>query len=1383
MPITEIPLIARTNTIDEWRIQTNRSATDLNDLGFYVYTKANGQLVIENTASLIITSQGTPLEVANNVLFQNNLTLANNLLLGTQSSAKGNLIAGGTVSVLGPGRSFDVANTARVGVNLEVTNNLVTSNVSTNNDISIGRNLNVVGITRLDGSGNVFFANVGTVTLNTVTATTITSANVLTPNLFAQVATIVILNPLDFATIRTLESTTTNAYYLSSNTIGANVVSIREITANVSGNISNLISNVATINNSTIGNTTIGNSYIANSVIETANVVTIRSNVATINNETVGNSTVTLSTIYTANVVNISSNVALINTATIQTSFIDDASINTSNISYINSDHLIEANTIIVTNVETSTINVETVNVESDIFVQSGGNVRVYSPNKNYESVTLDGKITLEQVLITDNLTVSGTFTQLGEARFEIDTLTLNADTPTNADATLRNQRPVGEDALIKWDETDDIWKISRGNVYASLYGLLDASLLDSTVTSLTTGNVATPLAVNTAHYVAQTAGSYANSAYLHSNAAHTRANTNYTNAVTKVDVSNTTIAYNFDQYGGDNPTLYVGAGETIAFNLNTNGQPFLIQNTTNQNYSTGLTHVSTTGVVTTGAAALSKTSGVLYWKVPFTLAGNTFFYKSDTNSDLTGQIVISPAPARVAANTQLARDHANASYAHANTRFASAGGTISGDTTITASLEVQTNTTLGTGTTDRTWIKSKHLYISDNVVTLNSSIGQSSAPTSNVGFEIDRGNEANVYFIWDETSDSWRFTEGVVTNNPDSTHNGLLEVPKLGAKSGEFYANAAYTRANDAYAFTATVEASLTSPGGFSDRIVTLETDLTRSTVYGNTGFQTANASGAYANSAFSSANNKLDLSGKFIPSGKSPLSATLVAGLRTVVLTNGTNTTGLYPGMPIRKTSGAGEFGVDSAIVSVDSATQITVSVNHVTPGQVVFSTLGGVFTTTEPQIVTGDVTLTGKLNTANISFAGTAVGSLIDSEMSLNGSKIIFNANHPTNQSPTRNASLEVKRSGDARAVFRWREDGGNSKWEYSLDGSSFFNIGGSAAIAQNVKSPSDHTSATGKNRLLVQTGLDQTGFTPQAPDALPGQLFTNKYLQWTGVEFKWVELSFFDGSALNASNLSSGTIPGARMPSSGSFSFNITGTAGSATTAASATTAETAYTVARKYNAETGAFSGSVTTNTLTAHDVVDLQYTGGLQDLLALGVAGRANFAKRVTFAAGTTGVKDDTSKSAIAVTGDAYISGDVRATYFRGTSTRALYGDLAEAYETDEVYPIGTIMMIGGEKEVTAATLKGINAVIGAISDKPAFLMNAELENGAEIALKGRIPLRVLGKCKKGDLLSLSKTPGVATMSKAKAAQLPIRIICLENKDYIEEGLIEVAVM
>jgi plastocyanin len=86
-------------------------------------------------------------------------------------------------------------------------------------------------------------------------------------------------------------------------------------------------------------------------------------------------------------------------------------------------------------------------------------------------------------------------------------------------------------------------------------------------------------------------------------------------------------VAYTFDQYTGNNPTIYAISGTTIAFNLAwTIGlHPFLIRSG-GVNYSTGLVHVSTTGTVSTGAAALGKNSGTLYWKIPAGASG-TFQY------------------------------------------------------------------------------------------------------------------------------------------------------------------------------------------------------------------------------------------------------------------------------------------------------------------------------------------------------------------------------------------------------------------------------------------------------------------------------------------------------------------------------------------------------------------------------------------------------------------------------------------------------------------------------------------------------------------------------------------------------------------------------------
>jgi plastocyanin len=97
-----------------------------------------------------------------------------------------------------------------------------------------------------------------------------------------------------------------------------------------------------------------------------------------------------------------------------------------------------------------------------------------------------------------------------------------------------------------------------------------------------------------------------------------------------------------FDQYAGNNPELYIRAGETLAFNLNVTGHPFLIRvSNGGSNYSNGLTHVTTTGTVTTGSSAQGQVAGTLYWKVPAELAGNTYVYQCQVHGGMVGNIVI----------------------------------------------------------------------------------------------------------------------------------------------------------------------------------------------------------------------------------------------------------------------------------------------------------------------------------------------------------------------------------------------------------------------------------------------------------------------------------------------------------------------------------------------------------------------------------------------------------------------------------------------------------------------------------------------------------------------------------------------------------------------
>jgi hypothetical protein len=124
-------------------------------------------------------------------------------------------------------------------------------------------------------------------------------------------------------------------------------------------------------------------------------------------------------------------------------------------------------------------------------------------------------------------------------------------------------------------------------------------------------------------------------------------------------------------------------------------------------------------------------------------------------------------------------------------------------------------------------------------------------------------------------------------------------------------------------------------------------------------------------------------------------------------------------------------------------------------------------------------------------------------------------------------------------------------------------------------------------------------------------------------------------------------------------------------------------------------------------------------------------------------------------------------SGDIIARIFEGTATAARYADLAEKYIPDTNYDVGTVMVVGGEFEITAS-VNGQRA-IGVISSHPAFMMNSELEGGVYVALKGRVPVRTRGNVKKGDRL-VAGNNGCAEVAKPEDYN-NVFAIALESSD------------
>jgi len=133
----------------------------------------------------------------------------------------------------------------------------------------------------------------------------------------------------------------------------------------------------------------------------------------------------------------------------------------------------------------------------------------------------------------------------------------------------------------------------------------------------------------------------------------------------------------------------------------------------------------------------------------------------------------------------------------------------------------------------------------------------------------------------------------------------------------------------------------------------------------------------------------------------------------------------------------------------------------------------------------------------------------------------------------------------------------------------------------------------------------------------------------------------------------------------------------------------------------------------------------------------------------------TLGPGNGTVTPSITTGNDAY-TGQIQGTWsLTGTSKmQATYADLAEYYEGDQDYEVGTVLVFGGNKEVTTTTTANDRRIAGVVSATGAYIMNEKCP-GAKIciALQGRVPVKVIGQVAKGDILVTSETPGYAIVN------------------------------
>ena len=255
---------------------------------------------------------------------------------------------------------------------------------------------------------------------------------------------------------------------------------------------------------------------------------------------------------------------------------------------------------------------------------------------------------------------------------------------------------------------------------------------------------------------------------------------------------------------------------------------------------------------------------------------------------------------------------------------------------------------------------------------------------------------------------------------------------------------------------------------------------------------------------------------------------------------------------------------------------------------------------------------------------------------------------------------------------------------------------------------------------------------------------------------------------DGTTPASVGVAAGSIGAAELASNAVTTVKITD--------ANVTTAKIA-----DSNVTTGKIADGAVTNAKIAADAVTLgtQTTGSYVAVGAVsgnGLTGSAS-SEGATFTVTSNATSANTANTI--VYRDA--SGNFSAGTITATTTSAQYADLAENYVGDAAIEPGTVVEFGGDKEVTACAHDMCTRVAGVVSTNPAYLMNVglEAEHVVAVAFTGRVPCKVVGPVRKGDMMVSAGNGAARAEADPKVGSIIGK--ALENFDGAE-GVIEVVV-
>lgn len=414
--------ITRTNTVDEWRIQTNLAAAELNQLESGDYDKISGNFNVKDTANVVITSTGTALQVTNTALFSTEVIVGKELSLGSQSTATGNLGVGGITSIYGPGTGLYVANNVISNGSLVVKDSIITANVTVNSNVVVVGTANVgyLGV----GNTGVFGKSLTVGTSATVGTTldvtgTATAGNLITSNV-VQSSTLLVSGLGQLQNIVVTANTLTGNV-TANNTVVANDARITEnltashVTANVVGD------NLRISSNATFGETTATTINATNARISgNANAahVTITGSFVGDSLRIASNATFTETTATTINATNarISGNANTLNILVTDTANVWNLKVNT--------DATIEGTVVATGNGRFGNVNTSNV-VSAGSFRTTGRGDFGAVTATSIETTAGTGDVT-----VGGKLTVSGDFVLSGDIVYDTDIFTISTITP-----------------------------------------------------------------------------------------------------------------------------------------------------------------------------------------------------------------------------------------------------------------------------------------------------------------------------------------------------------------------------------------------------------------------------------------------------------------------------------------------------------------------------------------------------------------------------------------------------------------------------------------------------------------------------------------------------------------------------------------------------------------------------------------------------------------------------------------------------------------------------------------------------------------------------------------------------------------------------------------